>query len=203
MRRRDPRADASAHLEMVTSRPTVKNRLAPLEPSSMPSSRRLPKFLRGFAFALLALLPFGAWSAGDTTDIAVRVRKDGPVIYVEVDCPVAAQRSTVWEVLTYYDNMPRFISNLEQSVVRLRGANRLIVYQKGKASRGPLNVSVRKRARNRTGPRTGDSIAHDQRRCDAGRIHYPDRRARRQVPHRSHRQIHAEDLDPAYGRSQC
>jgi hypothetical protein len=104
----------------------------------MPSSRRLPNFLRGFAIALLALLPFVAWSAGDTSDIVVRVRKDGPVIDVEVDCPVAAQRWTVWEVLTDYDNMPRFISNLEQSVVRLRSTNRLVVYQKGKASRGPL-----------------------------------------------------------------
>ena len=104
----------------------------------MPSSCRLHHFLRGFAFALLALLPFVAWSAGDTSDIVVRVQKDGPVISVEVDSPVAAQRATVWEVLTDYDNMPKFISNLEQSVVRLRSANRLIVYQKGKASRGPL-----------------------------------------------------------------
>ena len=104
----------------------------------MPSSRRLPHSLRGFAFALLALFPFGAWSAGDTSDIIVRVLKEGPVINVEVDCPVAAQRAIVWDVLTDYDNMSKFISNLEQSVVRLRAANRLIVYQKGKASRGPL-----------------------------------------------------------------
>jgi hypothetical protein len=94
--------------------------------------------VRGFALALLALLPFAAWSAGDTSDILVRVQKDGSTISVEVDCPVTATRAIVWEVLTDYDNMPKFISNLEQSVVRLRSANRLIVYQKGKASRGPL-----------------------------------------------------------------
>ena len=104
----------------------------------MPSYRRLANFLRGFTFALLALISFVAWSAGDTSDIVVRVQKDGPVINVEVDAPVAAQRAIVWEVLTDYDNMSKFISNLEQSVVRLRSGNHLVVDQKGKASRGPI-----------------------------------------------------------------
>jgi polyketide cyclase/dehydrase/lipid transport protein len=98
----------------------------------------LSTFLRGFAFAILALLPFAAWSAGDTSDIVVRVRKDGATISVGVECPLAATRAVVWEVLTDYDNMAKFISNLDQSVVRIRTGNRLLVYQKGKASRGPL-----------------------------------------------------------------
>ena len=87
---------------------------------------------------MLAPLPFAAWSAGDTSDIVVRVHKDGPTISVEVDCPVTAARAVVWEVLTDYDGMTKFISNLEQSVVRIRTGTRLMVYQKGKASRGPL-----------------------------------------------------------------
>ena len=104
----------------------------------LPTLCPLPTLLRNFAFALLALLPLSAWSAGDTADILVRVQKDGPTISVEVDCPVAAARAIAWEVLTDYDNMPKFISNLEQSVVRIRTGNRMMVYQKGKASRGPL-----------------------------------------------------------------
>jgi hypothetical protein len=99
---------------------------------------RLATPVRGFAFAMLALLPFVAWSASDTSDIVVRVRKDGPTISVDVDCPVIATRATAWEVLTDYDGMAKFISNLEQSVVRIRTGTRLMVYQKGKASRGPL-----------------------------------------------------------------
>src|ERR1700674_3431312 len=56
--------------------------------------------VRGLAFALLVLLPFAAWCAGDTSDIVVRVQKDGPVVNVEVDAPVSASRAVVWEVLT-------------------------------------------------------------------------------------------------------
>jgi hypothetical protein len=37
--------------------------------------------------------------------------------------------------------MAEFISNLETSVVRKRDGDRLIVYQKGKASRGPLTLA--------------------------------------------------------------
>jgi hypothetical protein len=98
-------------------------------------------FLRGLAFAIMGLLPCAAWAAGDTSDtsdIIVRVRKDGATISVDVKCPIAASRAVAWEVLTDYDNMAKFISNLEQSVVRIRTGNRLLVYQKGKASRGPL-----------------------------------------------------------------
>jgi polyketide cyclase/dehydrase/lipid transport protein len=99
---------------------------------------RLSNSCRGFAFLLLALLPIAAWCVGDTSDIVVRVRKDGATISVDVECPIAATRAAAWEVLTDYDNMSKFISNLDQSVVRIRTGNHLLVYQKGKASRGPL-----------------------------------------------------------------
>ena len=104
----------------------------------MSSPSRPSILLRGFAIALLALPSIAVWSAGDTSDIIVRVQKDGSTISVEVDCPISAPRAVAWEVLTDYDNMAKFISNLEQSVVRIRTGNRLLVYQKGKASRGPL-----------------------------------------------------------------
>lgn len=104
----------------------------------MSSPSRLSTFFRSFAFAMLALLPVAACAAGDTSDIVVRIKKDGPTISVDVDCPVAATRAIAWDVLTDYDNMAKFISNLEQSVVRIHTGNRLLVYQKGKASRGPL-----------------------------------------------------------------
>ncbi len=89
----------------------------------------------------LALVPVSARSAPDVQDIAVVVRKDGPVISVEVDCPVSAPLRVVWEVLTDYDHMAQFISNLELSEVRSRAKDTLRVYQKGKASRGPLRFS--------------------------------------------------------------
>jgi hypothetical protein len=91
------------------------------------------------ALALL-LVPLAA-SAADDRDIAVAVAKTGEGIYVKVDCPVKAPRAIVWEVLTDYDHMAAFLPNVTQSVVRMRMGNRLRVFQKGRASRGPLSIS--------------------------------------------------------------
>lgn len=91
--------------------------------------------------AFLALPPLAAAAAPDNGDIVVHAAKDGDTIRVEVDAPVKAPRTVAWEVLTDYDNMAKFISNLQQSVIRMKLGNRLQVYQKGKASRGPLSIS--------------------------------------------------------------
>lgn len=103
------------------------------------------RFRRGVRFAALALLcalPLPAVAApGDTSDIVVHAQKVGDTIVVEVDCPVDAPRGVVWDVLTDYEHMARFVSNLEQSAVRARMGNRLQVFQKGKASRGPLSIA--------------------------------------------------------------
>jgi hypothetical protein len=90
------------------------------------------------AFLACAASPVRA--AGNTDDISVRAEKDGATIRVRVDCPVMAPQAVVWDVLTDYDRMPSFIGNLEQSVVRMRLGNRLQVYQKGRAERGPLSI---------------------------------------------------------------
>ena len=54
---------------------------------------------------------------------------------------MGAPWSVVWEVLTDYDHMARFISNLEYSAVEERVDNMLRVHQKGKALRGPLTLT--------------------------------------------------------------
>jgi len=54
---------------------------------------------------------------------------------------VDAPWSVVWEVLTDYDHMAKFISNLEYSGIKGRADNVLRVHQKGKASRGPLTLT--------------------------------------------------------------
>jgi hypothetical protein len=97
--------------------------------------------LRALAALLLAVLPVSAWSVNTDQDIVVHVQKDGQHIAVDVDCPVEAPRSIVWEVLTDYDHMAQFISNLEYSAVEERVDNMLRVHQKGKASRGPLTLT--------------------------------------------------------------
>ncbi|HEY2862892.1 MAG TPA: SRPBCC family protein [Casimicrobiaceae bacterium] len=88
----------------------------------------------------LAMVAASAWAIADQ-DILVHVKKDGPEIVVEVDCPVRAPVATVWDVLTDYDNMTRFISNLQYSAVQARVDNMLKVRQTGKATRGPLSFT--------------------------------------------------------------
>jgi hypothetical protein len=96
---------------------------------------------RVLAALLLSVLSASAWSADANQDIVVRVLKDGQNITVDVDCPVDAPWSLVWEVLTDYDHMAEFISNLEFSGVQGTEGNLLRVHQKGKASRGPLTLT--------------------------------------------------------------
>jgi len=90
---------------------------------------------------LFALFPVCAWSATAADDIVVDVRKDGQEIAVDVDCPVDAPRPIVWEVLTDYDHMAQFVSNLDYSGVDARADNVLRVHQKGKVSRGFLSLA--------------------------------------------------------------
>ena len=99
---------------------------------------RLARFL---IVAWLAALPVAAAAFMPNEDIVVNVRKDGPGVAIDVDCPVDAPWPVVWEVLTDYARMPQFISNIQSSVVEETDGNVLRVRQKGKASRGPLTLS--------------------------------------------------------------
>ena len=72
---------------------------------------------------LLTAVAVSAWSGNPNLDILVEARKEGPVVAVDVVCPVDAPWSIVWEVLTDYDHMAQFLSNLEYSRrARHRGA---------------------------------------------------------------------------------
>ena len=90
---------------------------------------------------LLTAVAVSAWSGNPNLDILVEARKEGPVVAVDVVCPVDAPWSIVWEVLTDYDHMAQFLSNLEYSAVEETAGNVLRVRQKGKASRGPLTLT--------------------------------------------------------------
>jgi hypothetical protein len=105
--------------------------------------RRIAGIINVFAIlgALSAIPVSGRAAPPDDSDIEVHVTKDGPTITADVDCPVQAPVAAVWEVLVDYDHMAQFISNLEASVVRKREGDRLVVYQKGKAQRGPLTFA--------------------------------------------------------------
>jgi hypothetical protein len=112
--------------------------------SNRPAAPRLAALPSWIAVALVALLaaPTRAASPVRTADdIAVAVRKHGNEVLVSVDCPVRAPRAIVWQVLTDYDHMARFVTNLKVSELRERTGNTLEVYQSGRAARGLISVS--------------------------------------------------------------
>ena len=88
-----------------------------------------------------AALSVSSWAATADAEIVVHAKKDGAEVVVEVDCPVHAPVLTVWDVLTDYDNMSTFISNLQYSSIQGRVDNVLKVRQSGKATRGPLSIT--------------------------------------------------------------
>jgi hypothetical protein len=98
-------------------------------------------FTRALAVVALLLLSISAMAAVDDQDIAVKVKKDGAEVVVDVDCPVNATLAVAWEVLTDYDHMADFLSNLQSSSVQTRNGQILHVYQKGRAERGLLSIT--------------------------------------------------------------
>jgi hypothetical protein len=102
------------------------------------------RFLIALAALALALPATGLQAAGSLAvdqDIQVHVKKDGAEIAVDVDVPVNASLAVAWEVLTDYDHMTEFITNLQSSNVQARDGQTLQVYQKGKAERGLLSIT--------------------------------------------------------------
>jgi hypothetical protein len=73
-------------------------------------------------FAFLAALTLGAAAFTPNEDIVVKVRKEGPGVAIDVDCPVDAPLQIVWEVMTDYPADAEF--HLEHPVQRHRGNDR-------------------------------------------------------------------------------
>jgi uncharacterized membrane protein len=98
------------------------------------------RFLVAAAAAVLlaTTAPAGVPSNTDT-DIDVRASKDGETVVVDVDMTVQATQDEVWSVLTDYEHMARFVSNLESSAIISRTGDTLDVMQKGTARYGLLS----------------------------------------------------------------
>lgn len=79
----------------------------------------------------MAALQAGLAAAAD--DLAVDVDRNGRTFSVRAGATVVAPVSLVWEVLTDYDNLSRFIPGLSRSAVQTRSGNRVLLEQKGEA----------------------------------------------------------------------
>ena len=88
----------------------------------------------------LAMLPAPAQAdTPDPQDIAISVVRHGKSIDVDVEFVVKATPQEVWDVLTDYDHMSEFVSNVAISRIVGRADDRLEVAQTSRLSYGPFN----------------------------------------------------------------
>ena len=79
--------------------------------------------------------------AQDAKDIVVHVKKNGATIIVDVEMAVQAPPLAAWDVLTDYDHMAQFVTNVQASKITDRKGNTLVVAQKSGTSFGLLKFS--------------------------------------------------------------
>jgi ribosome-associated toxin RatA of RatAB toxin-antitoxin module len=70
---------------------------------------------------------------GAAEDLSVEAERRGERVEVRARALIAAPVAAVWEVLTDYEHLPRFIPGIAKSVVRSRDDSRLLVEQAGEA----------------------------------------------------------------------
>ncbi len=73
----------------------------------------------------------------ENIDVTVHIK--GEIVIVDLTLVIAGTRQDVWEVLTDFDHMSTFVSNLKESKVVSNTGDTLNVYQKGAAKYGPIN----------------------------------------------------------------
>lgn len=97
-----------------------------------------------FAALLLLALATGPVVAADATgEVVVRVDIVDDVIRIDAELTIPASAREVWDVLTDFENAPRFISNLASSKVLARNGNVVRVAQTGRAGFGPFSFEFK------------------------------------------------------------
>ena len=77
----------------------------------------------------------------DASDIAVAIHRDGEAYVVDVDMVVEATAQQVWDVLTDYDHMAEFVSNVAASRVVGRHPDKIEVKQTSRLVFGPFKLT--------------------------------------------------------------
>jgi uncharacterized protein YndB with AHSA1/START domain len=95
---------------------------------------RIAKFL---LLALAAGMVRAATPAAGSDPVVSVEIKDG-VVHTRAEVVIAASTREVWDVLTDFENLPRYISSVASSKVVLRNGNIWKVAQTGKAGFGPF-----------------------------------------------------------------
>jgi uncharacterized protein YndB with AHSA1/START domain len=72
----------------------------------------------------------------DDVDVKVQIKSEN--VIVDLTLVIAGTRQDVWEVLTDFDHMANYVSNLKESKVVSNSGDTLNVYQRGAAKYGPI-----------------------------------------------------------------
>lgn len=96
-------------------------------------------------FLLLALSAGMVWAATPAagSEPVVSVEIKGGVVHTRAEVVIAASAREVWDVLTDFENLPRYISSIASSKVVLRNGNLWKVAQTGKAGFGPFTFEFK------------------------------------------------------------
>ena len=99
--------------------------------------------MRNASFLLfLWSVPFTAGSSADSLegkDIEVQVSMVGENIIIDLNFAVSATQQEVWNVLTDFDGMADFVSNLKESKVVSVSEDKFAIFQRGAAIYGPIS----------------------------------------------------------------
>jgi hypothetical protein len=93
-----------------------------------------------FAIALAIFAAAAHAAPQDSRDIAVAIHRDGEAYVVDVDLTVDATPQEAWNVLTDYDHMSEFVSNLTMSRVIHRASDSLEVAQTSRVKFGFIDL---------------------------------------------------------------
>lgn len=98
--------------------------------------------------AIVWLCAVASWAAptlalqpGDP-DVDVHVRKERAAFDISLEFTVPANIEQTWNVLSDYEHMAQFVSNMDSSRILRRDGNRLTVAQTSHGKVGPILVSV-------------------------------------------------------------
>lgn len=87
---------------------------------------------------VLAMAASAVLAAEPGNGVSVRVEINEDVVRIDAETAIPASAREVWEVLTDFENLPRYISNIAASKVVSRQGNVVRVAQTGKAGFGPF-----------------------------------------------------------------
>jgi hypothetical protein len=146
--------------------------------------------------ALLFAMSGSTFAATDEpqSPVDVHVKKNGELIIIDVDFKVPVAPKQAWEVLTDFDHMSNFVSNVKFSAITKRDGDKIEVAQKGLADHGLISFafdSVREIELKPFSKITSHILSGNMKKLDGTTVLTPDGNG-------THVTYHAESISPTY-----